>query len=243
MVLNWNKWAKYSFMKRYASLVPYLPEMRQFSNDTLWQMVDKYGYAIVKPAYGSRGRGVIQITSLKDNRYELHYENRKKIMKNKNQAYAYIRQIAGSSLYLVQWRVPRATVNGRPFDLRVVIQRHKNSGRWTVTGKLAKVTGKGYIVSNITRSKGNVLPVNVAIRRSSITRKHGVVDRVNRVALLSANTLGKRYTGHRIFGLDMGLDHKGHVWIIEANLAPSISHFLKLGNKTMIRRIRAYKKH
>nr|WP_275983936.1 YheC/YheD family protein [Paenibacillus hamazuiensis] len=239
--MSGNKWRKYVYMKSFAALAPHLPNTRLMSKDALWQMVGKYGYAIVKPANGSRGRGVIQVAALRNGGYELHYENRKTRVGDFERVYAYIRRIVGSSSYLVQWRVPRATVNGRPFDLRVVVQRRRNSNSWNVTGKLAKVAGKGYIVSNITRSKGRVLPVHAAIRRSTIIRKQGADARVHRVALLSAHKLGKMYPGHRIFGLDVGLDRSGHVWIIEANLFPSMSHFLKLGDKTMIQRIRAFR--
>lgn len=237
-----NKWFKYTQMKQDASLVPYLPEMRQFSKEALRQMIDKYGYAIVKPASGSRGRGVIQVAALQHGGYELHYENQTMIINSFERMYDSIRNFAGSTPYLVQRRVSRATVDGRPFDLRIVVQRRKDSDHWTVTGKLAKVAGEGYIVSNITRSKGTVLPLNAAIRKSTIERKEGVVDKVEHVAYLAAYNLGELYPRHRIFGLDVGLDRKGHVWIIEANLYPSLSHFRKLGNNMMIRRILSFKK-
>lgn len=242
MALNGNKWRKYVYMRQFASLAPYLPEMRRFSKPALREMVGKYGYAMVKPANGSRGRGVIQVAALRNGRYQVHFENRKKNVADFQQACDYIRRIAGSSSYLIQRRVPRATVNGRPFDLRIVIQRRRNVKRWTVTGMLAKVAGKGYIVSNITRSKGRVMSVNTAISRSSMTRKQGAAANVRRVALLSADKLGRLYKGHRIFGLDVGLDRNGHVWIIEANLFPSMSHFLKLGNRSMIEAIRSFKR-
>ncbi|WP_391563884.1 YheC/YheD family protein [Paenibacillus cremeus] len=41
----------------------------------------------------------------------------------------------------------------------------------------------------------------------------------------------------RFEGLDIGLDNKGRIWIIEANLKPNIFPFLLLKDKTMYRRI------
>ena len=60
-----------------------------------------------------------------------------------------------------------ATKNGRPFDLRVMVQRHPNA-HWQVTGMLAKVAGKGFIVTNIRRSGGKVVTVENAIRHSEL---------------------------------------------------------------------------
>jgi hypothetical protein len=144
---------------------------------------------------------------------------------------------------MVQRRISRPTINGRPFDLRVIIQRRSGSNIWTVTAKVAKVAGKGYIVSNNTRSKGVLLPVLTAFQRSTI--KHlspqALLSNIDRIALLSTQRLATYFTDHRIYGLDIGLDENGSVWIIEANLYPSLSHFLKLEDKTMYHRITAYK--
>jgi D-alanine-D-alanine ligase-like ATP-grasp enzyme len=135
-------------------------------------------------------------------------------------------------------------VNGRPFDIRVVVQRRRHSGRWKVTGKVAKVAGNGYIVTNISRSKGTVLPVKTAISKSSLggLSADSLLSRIKRVAILAAERLRKIYPDQRIYGMDIGLDHRGDVWIIEANRRPILSHFLKLKDKTMYRRIQAYKK-
>jgi D-alanine-D-alanine ligase-like ATP-grasp enzyme len=40
----------------------------------------------------------------------------------------------------------------------------------------------------------------------------------------------------------MGLDQNGHIWIIEANRSPMMSHFRKIKDKTMYHRIVEYKK-
>jgi hypothetical protein len=44
-----------------------------------------------------------------------------------------------------------------------------------------------------------------------------------------------------IYGMDMALDQNGRIWIIEANLFPSRSHFRLLADKTMFQRITAYR--
>jgi hypothetical protein len=239
-----NKWLKYRFLKKFKPIAPYVPETRPMSERDFWELMRKYKHVIIKPVWGSRGRGVIQISSLGDHRYELHFENIRTTIKGRKNTFRYIRRKIGSIRYMVQRRISRPTIKGRPFDMRVIVQRRKKSPVWTVTGKVIKVAGKGYIVSNNSRSNGTLLEFNSGIRKSSIKHlsHHKIESRINRIALLSTKRLNVFFPGHRMYGFDMGPDRKGHIWIIEANLFPSRSHFLKLKDKTMYHRITAFKK-
>ena len=244
-----NKWLKYKFM-RTKRLSPYLPKTRIMSKASFWNLLKKYRHVLIKPVKGSRGKGIIQVSSLGNDQFVIHFENRKTKVRGKEKTYQYlIKKIRSSkyrkpSKYIVQRRISRPTVNGRPFDIRAIVQRRRHQKFWAVTGKIAKVAGKGYIVSNISRSNGMVMPLKKAIQKSSL--KHFSVRKIesklNKVTILTARRLETFFTGHRIYGLDLALDKKGHVWIIEANLFPILSHFRKMKDKTMYRRIMAYKK-
>lgn len=238
-----NKWLKYLFLKRSPQLAAYVPETRIMAWHSFWGLLAKYKHVIVKPVRGSRGRGVIQVSSIGNNRYALHYENSRFTLRGKENTYKYVSNKMGSESYMVQRRIARPTINDRPFDMRVIIQRKSKSGTWVVTAKIAKVAGRGYIVSNNSRSKGDLLMVPTAFRRSTI--KHlsvqNTLAHIDRISILTAQRLAAYFPWRRIYGLDVALDQHGHVWIIEANLYPSMSHFLKLKDRTLLRRINAYR--
>ncbi|MGA8944115.1 MAG: YheC/YheD family protein [Thermoactinomyces sp.] len=243
-----KKWLKYKFMKT-KRLLPYLPETRIMKRASFWSLLEKYRHILIKPIKGSRGKGIFQVSSLGNNKYKIHFENKRIVIQGKENTYQYlIRKIKSTkyrtpSRYIVQRRIPRPTIHGRPFDIRAIVQRKKSSNSWTVTGKIAKVAGKGYIVSNISRSKGTVMPLEIAIKKSSLKKPSTktLISKVDKVAILTARRLESFFKGHRIYGLDIALDKHGHVWIIEANLFPILTHFRKLKDKTMYRRIMAYK--
>ncbi|MFD1175330.1 YheC/YheD family protein [Paenibacillus puldeungensis] len=239
-----NKWLKYLFLKKYAPLAPYLPETQRMSPQAFWTLLRKYRHVIVKPVWGSRGRGVIQVSHLDSDKYAIHYENVKTVIRGRKNIYRYIRNKIGSADYMVQRRITRPTINECPFDMRVIVQRKRKSAGWVVTGKVVKVAGKGYIVSNNTRSKGQLLRFESGIQRSSI--KHlsvsALESKINRVSILSAKRLMAFFPEHRIYGLDIATDQQGHVSIIEANLYPAMSHFLKLKDSAMYQRILSYKR-
>jgi hypothetical protein len=234
-----NKLGKYLFMKRSRQLAVHLPETKRMTQNAFWYLITKYGQVIVKPNGGSGGAGVIQITDLGNGNYRIHTGRTRITVKRKNLIFAILKRKMGNRKYIVQRRINLVTVDKRPIDIRVIVQRRKNTSKWHVTGEVAKVAGKGYIVTNNTRSKGVLLPFPAAIRKSSIRNRipKNLVKNLHRVALLSARKLVKLYPYNCIFGLDMGLDQNGHVWIIEANKAPSMSHFLKLKDRTMYRKI------
>lgn len=231
-------------MAKNKQLAPHLPETQLFTPSVLRKMITKHGQVILKPVFGYGGSGVIQVSPYGNNRYEIHIEKKKTVIQGFRESSQYIKRIIGSRNYMVQKRIHLAEIYNRPFDIRVIIQRKKkNPGSWKVTGKLAKVAGKGYIVTNITRTHGTLLTVKTAIQRSlEHLSSQRILSKIIKISLLSAHCLTPRYPNHRIYGLDLGLDQNGHIWIIEANLSPAMSHFLKIKDKTMYRRIMEYKK-
>ncbi|MGF7048903.1 glutathione synthase/RimK-type ligase-like ATP-grasp enzyme [Paenibacillus sp. DS2015] len=245
MKLSKNKWLKYKFMEESSSLASHLPRTQQFSYPSLQELINKYGQVVVKPIGGSRGRGVYQVRNLGgEHGYEVHIENKKLDFSSLDDAYSYLKNhISSSHNYMVQRLISRATVHGRPFDMRIIVQRRHHHTTWKVTGKVAKIAGKGYIVSNIGRSHGKLMLVRSALKESSLRHKSKtkLTNRIERVVLRTAKRMELLFPGHRIYGLDIGFDQDGYVWIIEANLFPSSSHFKMLKDKKMYRRISSYK--
>lgn len=238
-----DKWYKYLLLRRHASLRSYVPETKLLNRYHFSKLLSKYGHVMVKPVWGSRGRGIFQVSRTGRHKYIVHYENIRVLVRGRTNTYHYIRRKIGRASYMVQRRITRPTINNRPFDMRVIIQRRTDSSVWVVTGKVIKVAGKGYIVSNNTRSKGTLLHFKPGIRQSSIwhlsARK--LESHIDRVSIRSAKRLSAFFPGHRMYGLDIALNPKGRIGIIEANLYPAMSHFRKLKDKTMYYRIADYK--
>ncbi|MDN9010376.1 YheC/YheD family protein [Brevibacillus laterosporus] len=239
-----NKWSKYLFLKRSKKLAPYLPKTQRMTKSAFWDFINHYGKVILKPVRGKGGAGVIQVSSLGNRTFNIHSDNKRKTIKGKRQTYRYLKNKIKSTAYMIQRRISLATIRKRPFDMRIIVQRRRYSDSWKVTAKAAKVAGKGYFVTNNTRSKGRMMHVKRALQKSSL-KNHShqlLLSNVKRVALLSAKRLRVAFPSHRTYGMDMGLDKKGHVWIIETNHYPAISHFRKLGDKAMVHRILSYQK-
>jgi len=236
-----SKWSKYNLMLQDKELVAHLPETQLFTEDMLWQFLDKYNQVIVKPSRGSRGFGVIQVTSLGNDQYEIHAENSKKTIKGRKETYEYlIGQCFKKKRYIVQQKIALATINGCPIDLRVMVQRKKGSLEWVVTGKLVKVANRGFIVTNLAKA---ILSVEQAFPMSSIKdySLDSLVTKIDQISIKTSEELMKSFPNQRTIGYDIGMDQNGKIWIIEANFSPMLSLFRRLEDREMYRRIRWYR--
>lgn len=240
--LSESKLTKYRLLRASSAVSGTLPRTRTFSKRALYNFLARYPKVIAKPTGGSGGAGVMMVTDSGGGSFRVHRGARIRTVQGKHGVYQYLRARIKTS-YLIQRGISLARVNGRPFDVRVMVQR-KPGSRWTVTGMLAKVAGRGYIITNVKRSGGYVLPLSTAIRRSNIrgVSTSAVLARLARVALFAARRLDDYYSSQQVFGFDMGVDASGKVWIIEANLRPDISLFQKLRNKSMYHTILAYRR-
>ncbi|MGG4456050.1 YheC/YheD family protein [Brevibacillus porteri] len=238
-----SKLTKHNLLKASPTLVSALPKTRLFSKQSLYTFLDRYEKVIAKPAGGSGGAGVMLITRKTKGRYRVQRGPSHHTLRGKLTTYQYLRKKI-TAPYLIQRGISLARVNGSLFDVRVMVQKRPGSP-WVVTGMLAKVAGRGYIITNVKRSKGRVLPIRTAIRRSLIRGASSsmIIARLRKIALLAAKRLALYYTRQQVFGFDMGIDASGRVWIIEANLRPDITLFLMLSDKSMYNQICKYRRH
>jgi len=227
MSYSYGKWTKYHMMMENSTLVGYLPKTLILSQAGFWELLEDHGAVVIKPSEGSQGYGVVQVSKVGENRYEMH-SNRNKIICGRIDVEEFLdKEKYGRKLYLVQQKIPLATVEECPFDLRVMVEREKDSIEWKVTGKLAKVAKNGYFITNIAKE---ILSVEQVFEKSSIKDIdfHLLNTEIDNIALLTAYELGEYYQSSRLIGLDIGLTNSGDLYIIEANLKPSRGMFKKL---------------
>lgn len=238
-----DKFTKYRFLRRSSTISAHLPETHMLTFSSFHSMLKKYREIIVKPIGKGGGFGVIKITTLGKKKYLIHLETRKKVVKGIKTTYFQVKKLTKGLSYLVQRYIPLAKINHRPFDVRVIVQRKKGSRTWSVTGTAAKIAGKGYIVTNNTRSKGTLIPLPVALQKTSFRPFHKqLMTKMKKTAIKIANRMNLLYPQHRIYGLDMGISKKGRIYLIEANKYPSLSHFIKLKDFSTYKRIQRIKK-
>ena len=234
-----GKFLQYNLLKSDEELSHFLPETFLFTEEWMWNLLEREKQVIIKPCIGRLGRGVIQITAKNEEEYELHVENVKLPLNDREQLKMHLREhyFKKKKRYIVQQKISLATINECPFDLRVMVQRKEVGFPWEVTGRLVKVASKGFVITNVAKA---ILPLEKAIQNSSI-RDLSIQDLIAEIDRISLRT-AVQFEGWNVkkLGLDIGIDQKGNLWIIEVNTKPATWIFKMLPDKTMYQKIKKY---
>ncbi|MGF9816434.1 YheC/YheD family protein [Bacillus toyonensis] len=239
-----NKNSMYQLFKTDPYLSLFIPETKEIENDSdLFSFLDQYHYVVLKPVSGSLGKGIMKLEVDANNQYTIQHTNKTFRFMDKSELLLFLTQKMNAKPYILQQYIPLAKVKGSPFDLRVIVQQKSNDYTWKVTGSYAKVAFDGYFTTNLAK-KGKVMTVNQAVSDSNVKEKNlkELLKKIDDVALKVAQKLKGISPHHRIWGLDMGIDHNGMLWIIEANSKPGMKGFKRLEDQSMYQTIQNYKK-
>lgn len=202
-----------------AELREYLPATAGASN--LREMMKLYPDLILKPCRGSIGNGVMRLVRRGSEHWVLSYlsstdRRYKSIPVDQRSLPKALLSRLNATPYLVQERIPLAEIGGRPFDLRVTVQRGWG-GDWQVTGIFAKLAAPGGFVSNIARG-GEAISSAFALEKAfSGAAAANIRMAVGSLSLAIARCLEQDLPGLADIGLDIGITQDGRIFFIECN--------------------------
>ncbi|SFS86254.1 YheC/YheD family protein [Marininema halotolerans] len=245
MVQVGYKWELHKRLMRDKLLASTLPETYLWSPKVMWSMFQRYPSVILKPSGGTGGYAVFHILRKSPHQYELRYGKEKKVANGKVALERLLQRFIpiGGTKYLIQNRIPLVSVNHSPIDIRFMVQRRQVNSPWVITGHLAKIAGKGYFITNMERSRGAVIPTQQAISLAKFDRPVSVpqlMKSMSQISLRASKMVGRSPVCKAI-GMDLALDRRGKIWIIEANpqpiASPAINFFKHLKDKSMYQRM------
>jgi len=229
---RYNKLELYRLLSEDPAFTPHLPETIEVNHSSkVISLVERYRSVILKPAALSRGRGILFISQTRgglevmDCRVETAPQWRELPRRSLDRL---VQHELAPAFYICQQRIELALIDGKPFDIRVVMQRD-TKGEWACNGIECRLAGYGRLVTNIATG-GLALSLSEAVRRS-FGRKldpSEVTARVETIAHQLCRVLDKTGESFGEFGIDVALDSDGHEWIIEANVLPTFKGFVTL---------------
>lgn len=229
---NLDKWEMYKALRDKNIGPCKLPRTYLLSERSMAKILSRYSFIFLKPVdtWGGRGISVVQVTKgtlvwRKLNEPDREYNNEKVLYSD---LHAYYR----NSRCIAQQAAPLMKIDGRPFDIRVHMQRDLDD-EWVHAGSLVRVAGPRSFVSNTQISHGSVIPVAEAL--SSAEKQ--IEQKLSKIGH-SISTILAEYRHFQEIGIDLGIDGKGKLWLIEVNTddalgGPSHDLFAKLPNKTL----------
>ncbi|UOF89243.1 YheC/YheD family protein [Fodinisporobacter ferrooxydans] len=238
-----NKWEMYKALKDENIGPCKLPVTEPFNISALQHMLNRYPSIYVKPAGTWGGRGISRI-DIKNDAFLWTLQtalqgNSLQMFESISDLYHALQLAYQDQFCIVQQAAPLVAYEGRPFDIRVHMQRETDEN-WAYSGSLVRVSGTSAIVSNVEISEGSVLPVEQAAAKV-LQYKTPKIRRLKKSLEQTGFHICRLLDSYRIFneiGIDLGIDPNGQLWLIEVNTddaicGPSHDLFAKLEDKTM----------
>lgn len=215
-----NKLKNYEYLSSLKRFKDHVPPTKRLTFEHLDGFVRQYGKVIIKPIFGSKGRG-ITIIEKDGSQYRVQQtatrlrtfgRSRKTLCIPETQIHRFYHEtFHRPQAFLVQQWIPFQESNGRPFDIRAVVQKNGRN-KWQVTSRVARVASKQGQITNLSQG-GEMVSLSTLLQKND---KREIRD----FCLGIAKSFEKLYPWSAEMGIDLAIDKDGKLWYIETNYCP-----------------------
>lgn len=235
-----SKWKKTKWLLSDRTLRRFVPETRLFNRTSLKRMIRQYRMVYFKPTGGTGGNGIARVVRISSGKFSVRKDWRTTRSASIGALFVRLKKIARGRSYLLQRGVHLRTSGGRPFDIRVTLQKARK-GRWVPTVMFVKLGKPGKVVTNY-HSGGKLALIGPTLRRAGFDESR--IGRYKRqlqtLGLQTARCFNRRSSRFKELGLDVAIDRGGRIWILEVNTRPGISALKSLRDKSLYRTVVKY---
>ncbi|MBC8079812.1 MAG: YheC/YheD family protein [Gorillibacterium sp.] len=239
-----NKWNITQMFLLEDRLKQWMPETVEYSKEQLRLMLKRHPLLYVKPGNGTGGSSIVRIESTRDG-YAVLGRSRK--LTKSSVRFKTISELAH---WLDQWTVQERIregnfmiqqgldlelVQGRVTDTRLLIQKNE-AGAWNVTGMGMRVGAPNSSTSNLHGGGSAVSFMEIAAKQFGQEKAESIRRECEQLAFEVVQVIEERFGSMMEFGLDIGIDVEGRVWLIEVNPKPGRDIFKGMGNQELYRK-------
>nr|WP_237391803.1 YheC/YheD family protein [Paenibacillus dendrobii] len=238
-----NKWTIYEVLSERPEFKKYLPETHLYHGlPDVHHMLKKKYVVFLKPINGTGGRGILRIERLKEHTHYYYIQGRNQQRKIITPQKVHASRL-GSVLqswnmkdrYLVQEGIQVDLPNGRVHDYRMLVQKNKE-GVWQLTGIAGRVGAPRSITSNL-HGGGHAVSLNSMLSQwiDEEESRHQIEKRAERLGVEVAAFLENKYGALCELALDLAINKKGQIYLLEVNPKPAREVFYQIGDAEMYR--------
>lgn len=230
------KWNKHLAIMNHPKLKPYLPQTKLLSEESFYSYIERFSTVIIKPTLGGGGKGIMKIIRTQRG-YDLYYHIYRRSFINKRVLLKYVMHRCQKRKYIIQQGIDLIRASSRHVDFRVILL--KIEGEWEFMGIIGKCAARQKFVTNHT-SGGRVIRFRTALQQSLQYSKEQCDKMENKIRTLSktiASVLNDNYPNITELGLDIAVDTKEKVWLLEANTRPHFNLFKSHEDQTLYSKI------
>ncbi len=234
-----NKWIIHQLFSKDAQIKKHLPATQAYNGKAaLVHLLKQHKLLFLKPINGTGGRGILKINRDQTGRIRVEGRNpSRKMIKPQTLSLQQIHRIVQSwsnkRNYLIQQGIELKLNNGRVHDYRLLIQKNEQ-GEWDYTGCAGRVGAQKSVTSNL-HGGGKAMPADELLSAwfpSSADRER-IKNDMKQLSYRIVNVLERQYGQLCELALDLAVDRKGHVWLIEINPKPGRQVFSQIGQPSI----------
>ncbi|WP_102346244.1 YheC/YheD family endospore coat-associated protein [Bacillus sp. Marseille-P3661] len=214
------------YLLKNESLEPYIPKTYISPRPKdVKRLITSYKTVFLKPSHGTYGIGIYKITQLENGSYlcESRFNNEYKSIQFASITSLFKRILPKRKRlrYIAQQGIHLANLNNSFFDFRIHMNKN-GENQWHASAIGANVVD----LSNVTTHGGWIKPYNEVLEPVFGHLSSDITEKIKLVSLQCAETIERNLTYNLgELGLDIGVDHKGHIWILEVNARPGVHIF------------------
>ncbi|GIM47896.1 hypothetical protein DNHGIG_34450 [Collibacillus ludicampi] len=218
-----NKRSLYELLSRRADTSIFVPRTLPVSDlRDLLPFLAEVKSVYLKPIHGKAGDGIFRI----DHQGEMyHIVFQKKgyrlthRLKQEASLLKFLHKKMGRNDYVAQEGIDLSRVQGRMFDLRLLLQKGRE-GHFEITGFGCRVAAPDGITTHVPNG-GMILPAVESLAQVFPGQEEQVMNRVTEMAMRCAETIDEgeeELVGE--MSMDIGVDRESRLWFFEANAKP-----------------------
>jgi hypothetical protein len=236
-----SKWELHKLYSKHPDIGQLVPPTAVLSLKTLMRFLNKYNKVYIKGKNSHTGSGIIKAWKTENGYRFVRVKGKPVDVSSILELYTNVKRGRADKSIIVQKAIDLARIEGRPFSIRLMMMRD-GQRKWHYTGMLAKVSGEGSIITNVRRGGGYAATIDEALAKSLGYRRERILKVKKKLIRIGFDiidhSIKRGYLSHES-GLDLGIDRKGKIWIIEVNLCyPSYGIFNRLEDKTFYNKIK-----
>jgi len=237
-----NKWAIHRLLETDESIRPHLPETAMYrGTSALHRFLKKHGIVFVKPVNGTGGRGVLRVEPDGGGLYRVRGRDRsRRILPPRRTTLVGVgRLLEALGLTtdgVMQQGIELTLPNGRVHDYRLLVQK-TGAGEWDVTGCAGRIGAARSVTSNL-HGGGEAIEAERLLRTTFPrgSKAGDVLADMHALGLNVVKRLERHYRDMCELALDLAVDRKGNVWLLEINPKPARDVFRRVGDREAYRR-------
>jgi hypothetical protein len=218
-----DKWETWQLLSPYPMIKEHLPHTTKLKSlQDLDEMLSCHQLVYLKQTRGYKAKGILKVEKLEEN-YQFTYRLKGSVMiSNKDEVSSLIKELNENGLsknfYIVQQAVKVKRYQDRPYDFRVIMQKD-GSRQWGCSGIIARFGKRASIATNFLLS-GYALSGYEALKRVfSISEKEAFLklQEIESLCTDVCRVLDNCIGNYGDLGIDVMVDEKQKVWILEIN--------------------------